>query len=269
MGLLVEALGLPNHPVVVFLFLTVAGFSYFLLLASASYLVFFVWQKRRFHPNHVHDPKETRRAIKWSFASVVGNALLMMPLHFGIAGGYSKLYFDPAEHGWGWIAGQALLILVITETLVYWVHRALHSDFLYDKVHKPHHSFVVTTPWVGVAFNPLDSFMQALPHHLCIFLFPVNAWVYLIFVSFLTMWAVMIHDRLSFMPWPGINYTGHHTLHHWYYNCNFGQFFTLWDRIGGTYRSPETEADDCPVDVNRPHVFRSKGSRPHEHAPAE
>lgn len=35
-----------------------------------------------------------------------------------------------------------------------------------------------------------------------------------------------------------INSTAHHTLHHRNFNCNFGQYFTLFDRIGGSYCQP-------------------------------
>lgn len=269
MGALVDWLGLPNHPLVVFGLLTTAGFVYFLLLASLSYGLFFVWKKRRFHPEHEGDPEEIRRSLKWSFFSIAGNAALMMPLHVLMASGYSKVYFDIADHGWAWLGAQAVIILVITETAIYWIHRALHGDVLYHYIHKPHHSFEVTTPWAGVAFNPLDSFVQALPHHLCIFLFPVHFGVYIVFVSFLTLWAVMIHDRVSIMPWRGVNYTGHHTLHHWHYDCNFGQFFTFWDRVCGTYRNPE-ESPEVPQSVLRPHVILSRRQETvAEHAPAE
>ena len=30
-------------------------------------------------------------------------------------------------------------------------------------------------------------------------------------------------------------------MHHLYFNYNYGQFFTLWDRIGGSYRKPNDE----------------------------
>lgn len=256
-----EALGLPSHPAVFFLTVTVLGFLYFLALAGASYGLFFVWKKKRFHPSHQHDPVETRRALKWSFFSVTGNAALMVPVHMAVAAGYSQVYVRISDHGWLWLAGQVVLILVVTETLGYWIHRTLHVGWLYRKVHEPHHSFVVPTPWIGVAFNPLDSFAQALPHHLCLFLFPVHIGVYLTFVAFLTLWAVMIHDRLSFVPWRGINYTGHHTLHHWYYSCNYGQFFTFWDRVGGTYRDPE-HCPDVPTEVLRPHRIRRADRAP-------
>ena len=30
-------------------------------------------------------------------------------------------------------------------------------------------------------------------------------------------------------------------MHHLYFNYNYGQFTTLWDRMGGSYRAPNAE----------------------------
>ena len=30
-------------------------------------------------------------------------------------------------------------------------------------------------------------------------------------------------------------------MHHLYFNYNYGQFTTLWDRLGGSYRQPNPE----------------------------
>jgi lathosterol oxidase len=38
-----------------------------------------------------------------------------------------------------------------------------------------------------------------------------------------------------------INGSACHTIHHYYFNYNYGQFTTLWDRIGGSYRRPNRE----------------------------
>lgn len=40
---------------------------------------------------------------------------------------------------------------------------------------------------------------------------------------------------------PIINGSACHTMHHLYFNYNYGQFTTLWDRIGGSYRKPNPE----------------------------
>ncbi len=36
-------------------------------------------------------------------------------------------------------------------------------------------------------------------------------------------------------PFMGAKY---HTAHHVYYSCNYGQFFTFWDKFYGTLRVP-------------------------------
>jgi lathosterol oxidase len=140
-------------------------------------------------------------------------------------------------------------MLILAETMIYWTHRALHSDLLFNRIHRKHHEFRVPTPFVGIAFRPADAFLQGLPHHICAFLFPVHIAIYLTSVTMVLIWAVLIHDRVSFVRWKGINFTGHHTLHHWYSGYNYGQYFTVWDRMMGTYRDPEIARDDIPEGI--------------------
>jgi lathosterol oxidase len=40
---------------------------------------------------------------------------------------------------------------------------------------------------------------------------------------------------------PIINGAACHTMHHLYFNYNYGQYTTLWDRMGGSYRKPNDE----------------------------
>ena len=39
-----------------------------------------------------------------------------------------------------------------------------------------------------------------------------------------------------------INGAACHTLHHLQFNYNYGQFTTLWDRLGGSYRKPDEQS---------------------------
>ncbi|MBK6922889.1 MAG: sterol desaturase family protein [Deltaproteobacteria bacterium] len=247
--MLVRILGIQDDPTAIFLALVCGGLFTYFACSGLAYLVFFRWGAARFHPNEVGDPAQDRRARRWGTASIVGNAALAVPFHWLLSHGAGQLYWDVDEHGWGWLFASIALYLVVTETLVYWVHRALHGDLLYRTLHRHHHGFRVSNPWVSTAFHPLDSFAQALPHHLCAFLFPLHALVYLTMLAFVTMWAVSIHDRISWARCKLINYTGHHTLHHWYYHCNFGQFTTIWDRLAGTYRDPERYDATIPAGV--------------------
>ena len=38
-----------------------------------------------------------------------------------------------------------------------------------------------------------------------------------------------------------VNGAACHTMHHLYFNYNYGQFTTIWDRLGGSYRKPNDE----------------------------
>jgi lathosterol oxidase len=51
----------------------------------------------------------------------------------------------------------------------------------------------------------------------------------------------MIHDGEYATNSPVINGAACHTMHHLYFNYNYGQFTTLWDRLGGSYRQPNEE----------------------------
>jgi lathosterol oxidase len=247
--MLTYLLDLPDDPLVIFATLSIGGLALFFLLAGLSYLYFFVFRRDRFHPSYVADKSENRSAIKWSIIGIVGNALLIAPIHYFVATGHSKIYYSVADHGWGYLIASAFLMLAFTETAIYWIHRALHGKLLYERLHRIHHQYQKPTSYVGLAFNPLDSFLQGLPHHISAFLFPLNIWIYLLSLSFVYLWAVMIHDRVSFVRWGAINNTGRHTLHHWYCDYNFGQYSTFWDRLCGTHRSPFEGCEDVPDGV--------------------
>lgn len=38
-----------------------------------------------------------------------------------------------------------------------------------------------------------------------------------------------------------VNGAACHTMHHLYFNYNYGQFLTFWDRLNGTYRTPKED----------------------------
>lgn len=138
--------------------------------------------------------------------------------------------------------------------LIYWIHRFLHSKLLYKPIHKLHHKWIVPTPFASHAFHPIDGFLQSSPYHLYVFLFPMHKLSYLAFFFFVNIWTVSIHDadyRVINILKPFVNGSAHHTDHHLYFTCNYGQFFTLWDRIGMTFKQPSAfNGDDIKEEVH-------------------
>jgi lathosterol oxidase len=106
---------------------------------------------------------------------------------------------------------------------------------------EPHHQWIVPTPFPSHAFHPVDGFAQSLPYHIFPFIFPMQKLVYIGLFIFVQLWTVMIHDGFFVLDSPIINGTACHTLHHLEFNYNFGQYFTLWDRIGGSYEHPDVK----------------------------
>ena len=68
-----------------FVVFAVFGMLYFFLIASVAYYVYFHRFRARFHPDYELDRVEMKSAVKWSIIGIVGNAVLMLPIHVLIA----------------------------------------------------------------------------------------------------------------------------------------------------------------------------------------
>ncbi|KAL0964429.1 hypothetical protein UPYG_G00323720 [Umbra pygmaea] len=124
--------------------------------------------------------------------------------------GHSQLYdnIDESLMGWAFVIFSMISFLLFTDGCIYWIHRSFHHKLIYKHFHKLHHVFKV---------------------------------VYLALYIFVNMWTVSIHDGNYCVPGPLqglVNGAAHHTDHHRFFTVNYGQYFTLWDRIGGSYHEP-------------------------------
>jgi lathosterol oxidase len=215
------------------------GLALYFLVASLSYFVYFVRGRDRFVPAYREDLRKIRRAILWSVYGLLGNAVLLLPVQLLILRGYFPLYYDIETHGWLYLAVSCIGAIVFAETCIYWIHRALHTAFLYRIFHVHHHRFREPTPYASFAFHPIDSFSQSVPYHVYALVVPMYGWAYLALIGFAMLWSLMIHDQIRWVPFRFVNHTGCHTAHHWYFRYNYGSYFTFWDRLCGTYFDPE------------------------------
>jgi sterol desaturase/sphingolipid hydroxylase (fatty acid hydroxylase superfamily) len=143
---------------------------------------------------------------------------------------------------------QLLLQFLVTDLFTYCMHRLEHAwPALYVRSHKPHHVWI--SPKMFNAFNgsvpdtiSLILIPLFLTHQVCR---SVNNWT---FVAFGTLYATqftLIHCEFHH-PWDfifkmmGIGTAEDHSMHHALVTCNYGHFFTIYDRILGTYRDGRT-----------------------------
>ncbi|PWN29737.1 hypothetical protein BDZ90DRAFT_225992 [Jaminaea rosea] len=216
--------------------------------AGLSYYFFFNHDMKR-HPRFL--PNQVRLEIDCSLRAFGPLTLMTLPWFVGEVRGYSMLYTKVSDFGLAYTIFSVPFFLVFTDACIYWVHRLEHHPKVYKHIHKPHHKWLVPTPFASHAFHPLDGYFQSLPYHIFVFLFPLHRFVYMGLFVFVNCWSILIHDSDVIVNSPlekVINGPSHHTLHHLYFNVNYGQYFTGCDRLGGSYRQPRS-SDDPLLDV--------------------
>ncbi|CAK9438398.1 uncharacterized protein LODBEIA_P26220 [Lodderomyces beijingensis] len=212
-----------------------------LLYFSVAYLSYqFVFDKKIFnHPRYLKNQMVLE--IHQAVTAIPVMVALTNPFFLLELNGFSRLYMNINESTGGWKAVllQIPTFILFTDCLIYFIHRGLHYPSVYKRLHKPHHKWIVCTPFASHAFHPVDGWAQSLPYHIYPFLFPLHKVLYLFLFTFVNFWTVMIHDGNYMSNDPVVNGTACHTIHHLYFNYNYGQFTTLWDRIGRSYRRPD------------------------------
>lgn len=232
-----------RQAVSLFLITWVFGLLNYFVCAGLSYI--FVFDKTTVnHPKFLKN--QMRLEIRQALEAMPIMSALTVPWFLGEVRGYSNIYdVLPESSSWnlgGWyMLLQFPFFVCFTDFFVYWIHRALHHPMLYKKLHKPHHKWIMPSPFASHAFHPLDGYAQSLPYHIFPFLFPLQKFSYIALFMFINIWTVMIHDGEYVANSPIINGAACHTMHHLYFNYNYGQFTTLWDRLGGSYRKPNDE----------------------------
>ncbi|KAF8896561.1 fatty acid hydroxylase [Infundibulicybe gibba] len=189
---------------------------------------------------------QVKLEIQTSLRGFLGMTLLTLPWFQAEVMGYSRLYDRWDSYGIFYAIASIPFFLFFTDYCIYWIHRWLHIPFLYKIIHKPHHKWIIPTPFASHAFHPLDGYAQSLPYHFFIFLFPLHRLTYLGLFVFVNFWSIFIHDSDMITGHPLekiINGPAHHTLHHIYFTVNYGQYFTWADRAGNSYRQPESHLD--------------------------
>ncbi|KAF1967038.1 hypothetical protein BU23DRAFT_592823 [Bimuria novae-zelandiae CBS 107.79] len=222
-----------------FLITWLFGLVIYYVFASLSY--FFIFDKATFnHPRYLKN--QIRLEMRQTNIALPIMAVFTAPLFLLEVRGYSKIYdsLDEAPGMW-YNYMQFPFFLMFTDFCIYWIHRGLHHPLVYKHLHKPHHKWIMPTPYASHAFHPFDGYAQGLPYHVFPFLFPLQKFAYVFLFIFINIWTVLIHDGEYVADNPIINGAACHTMHHLYFNFNYGQFTTLWDRLGGSYRKPNDE----------------------------
>ncbi len=141
---------------------------------------------------------------------------------------------------WWVVALQLAFFFYLDDFLYYWSHRALHTRWLYKRIHGWHHRIV--TPWAitGNYMHPLELSLTgaiAMVGSVLVGAHVAVAWLWFVW----RQWeAAEGHCGYDF-PWapshfvPGNDGARHHDAHHARVKGNYAGFTPIWDRVFGTF----------------------------------
>ncbi len=159
------------------------------------------------------------------------------------------------------LAAQTVAALLVMDAWLYWKHRLLHTRLLFG-FHRDHHVYRDPTAFAGFAVGPVESLLTFWPILLlCIPKATHWAPLYFALVAAFVLLNFYLHCGVTLrwveatLPRAFVNTSAFHNRHHANAEVNFGEAFTLWDRLCGTGAS--ASLDRRPAAATAPGARRA------------
>ena len=228
-----------------------------MLIALASFMHLRLWSQKsqgykyKWSPNWMSKSRkflwndQVRDNVFWSVASAgtiwTGFEIVML---WAYANGIIP-YLDPREQP---VAFVVILCLVQLwrEFHFYWSHRLLHVKALYKIAHHVHHRNIDIGPWSGLSMHPIEHLL----YYTCMLIHWVVAShpIHMIMNGqHATFAAILGHggfEELVVIDGVQVPSGGSyfHSLHHRYFECNYGEMGMPFDHWFGTSHDGSPEA---------------------------
>ena len=158
---------------------------------------------------------------------------------------------------------QMVLYLVLSDCLMYWIHRLFHGRRMW-RYHAIHHSAAEVDWTTAYRFHPINLWLDAyLVDSIMMFIgIPTVAIALLAPLNSVT--SAYVHANLNWTLGPLKYVFASPVFHRWHHttpeqggDMNFGSTFSLWDVLFGTFYMPEGELPQTygVSDPNLPQTF--------------
>jgi sterol desaturase/sphingolipid hydroxylase (fatty acid hydroxylase superfamily) len=156
---------------------------------------------------------------------------------------------------------QAALFLVLSDFMLYWLHRLFHGGGFW-KYHAIHHSSE-DLEWISAArFHPVNLLLGTIGVDVILLMAGISPNIMLWVGPFTTFHSAFVHANLNWTLGPFKYVLATPVFHRWHHtameaggNTNFAGTFPLWDILFGTFRMPENALPShyCADDTAIPH----------------
>lgn len=217
--------------------------GYYLMPVGLAYFVFFIWKRKKWNHKRIQSQfpaiQSIKREMSWSLLALAIFSLMTIFMLKFIEKGYTRMYFDIREFSTFYLLISPLIAIILHDTYYYWMHRAMHHKFLFRLTHKVHHQSINPTPWAIYAFQPLEAVFTYFSFAFAIFVIPMHPYALGFYLLISLINNIGGHTGFEILPrWVVANkltkYSNvvtFHDQHHTDFNCNYGAYFNIWDRI--------------------------------------
>jgi sterol desaturase/sphingolipid hydroxylase (fatty acid hydroxylase superfamily) len=143
---------------------------------------------------------------------------------------------------------QGLFYLVVSDLVLYWIHRGFHTGGLW-KYHAIHHA-PEELDWISAArFHPVNLMLGTIAVDVVALLGGISPDIFLIVGPFNTVSSCLVHANLNWTFGPLRYVFASPVFHRWHhaasaYNTNFAGTFSLWDVMFATFYMPKAVLPD-------------------------
>lgn len=162
---------------------------------------------------------------------------------------YGRVDRDQLLAGYGpaaqlplWV--QAVLMLIISDFISYWMHRLFHGRRLW-RFHAIHHSSVDLDWLSAVRVHPVNDAVMRVASAIPLVALGFAPLALAAIAPILTVMAVLIHSNVDWDWGPLRTLLASPRFHRWHHtdetearDKNFAGFFPVWDILFGTYYMP-------------------------------
>jgi sterol desaturase/sphingolipid hydroxylase (fatty acid hydroxylase superfamily)/uncharacterized protein (DUF2147 family) len=214
----------------------------YLIPAGIAFLIFWVIFRKRWSHLFIQHSCPTKAQviseIMYSMSTVVIFSLIGFSIFTANRMDYINIYNDVADFGWPYFLISLAIMIVFHDFYFYWTHRLMHHKRLFKYIHKVHHDSSNPTPWAAYSFHPFEAIIQAMVLPIILLFMPVHATVVFLFTTYMILQNVRGHLGFEMLPKAFLKTkllnwnltTVHHNMHHQYFNCNYGLYFSWWDK---------------------------------------
>jgi sterol desaturase/sphingolipid hydroxylase (fatty acid hydroxylase superfamily) len=145
---------------------------------------------------------------------------------------------------------QAMLFLLLSDFMLYWLHRMFHGGGFW-KYHAIHHSSE-DLEWISAArFHPVNLLIGTISVDVILLMAGISPNIMLWVGPFTTFHSAFVHANLNWTLGPLKYVLATPVFHRWHHtgledggNTNFAGTFPVWDMLFGTFRMPESRLPD-------------------------